>query len=428
MASPNDISTRRLSIAKQIYLQGYFHALKNTAVDDITGILSFDQCAEILVKSALLDNNKKINGTFPELLQKLKDVFSSNNLISEISILHTTRNNVQHSGTIPAHDEVIRFRNSVKEFFSEVCVEIYENKIDFESISMAFLIKGLPVKFIIQEMEKAYSELNYVDCEYYAKKAVLTHIELLEQNIGFTGSDERNNFLRFEKPWFDIGYSFSNRNILDDVVSDIQESQNKINEKIEDYIEKLHDYLTNLESNFSSIIHHLILGELHSDAINLFGNNFIPIYNKYSSFESTKPTLSDFQIIRNPNATQQNSDNARTLAYKIIFSTQNKLSKYFSLGSLFIYDNYIVKDDSKKKLHLGCIFELSNTKYVLGIKDLAGNTVKTMELKHNNGIQVIQLSELKNEEFNAYVTFNRDNYDYSVKAFSINFSKEKSGE
>ena len=384
----HETSLRRLALAKEIYMQSGIHVLKNASVDNISAILSLDQCVEMLVQSSLADKNKKYKGFRPELIKQFETIFSSTNLVAEITALHELRNNVQHSAIIPSHDEVVRFYNSVKIFFSEVCEKIYENEITFDSISLSFLIIGHPTNFIIKEMERAYGEGRYVDAKYYAQKAVMTHIELIEANMGIVGFYERKRFLATSFPPTTTSSSvYPEEDFLEDIVEAIND-QDSFNSDTEHYLDELHDYLKNLESSFSAMSHRITLETFLDDAQKLFGLSFHRFRTKHEYGVPPSPNLSGFSIIRSTEKISKDQvDQARSLAYKIILGTQYKITTRKILRQFYVYDSYLVKNNDGYDYCLGCtFFAAEGTDYYLHIKNKDKKIVKTEEILTNDGL------------------------------------------
>jgi hypothetical protein len=116
------------------------------------------------LKGVILQNNIPLDRfkTFPALVKDIlglkKNV--SNAIIEQIKALHDLRNNVQHQAVIPSLDEVIKHRNTVSLFIDDICNTFYNNSITFDSISLNYLVDTQIERIILDEMEKAISELG----------------------------------------------------------------------------------------------------------------------------------------------------------------------------------------------------------------------------------------------------------------------------
>jgi hypothetical protein len=183
-------SGRRLSIAKELYLHGYFHSMRRSVSDVMLSIINFDFCAETVVKTVLLDYGVSIERqkggfkTFDELISDLRHAFPSLKYIDEVYSLHKLRNDVQHHSNIPSEQEVSRHKTTIRLFFDEVCQKAYDNTILYDDISLALFVESENEKIILREMEKSYLDGSYDDCIFYGKQAAIYHIMLLRSNLG----------------------------------------------------------------------------------------------------------------------------------------------------------------------------------------------------------------------------------------------------
>lgn len=178
-------SVHRLAVAKETYLQGVSRSARNTSADFIAAIVSFDFSAETLIKTVLLDNGvdfKKVEGrTFSQVMQGLEPFYQNATLLAEIAALHNLCNDVQYSAVVPSSDDVARYLHSLKLFFADICKQVYNDAVTFDSISLALLLDSKIEKIITEQMEISYADRNFADCDYYARCAVVYHIGLLEK-------------------------------------------------------------------------------------------------------------------------------------------------------------------------------------------------------------------------------------------------------
>ena len=177
----SDLSKRRLTIAKEMYLHGHAHASKKSPSDAILSILNFDYCIETILKTVLLDAKGSFPKYFEELIKELTGQYANIGYTSEALSLHKLRNDVQHHGQIPSQHEVERHAITVRSFFDEVCLKAYDGRITFADISLALFVSSEIERIILGEMEKAHNEGRFSDSVLYAKKAVAYHVELLRQ-------------------------------------------------------------------------------------------------------------------------------------------------------------------------------------------------------------------------------------------------------
>lgn len=188
------LTLHRLAIAKEMYLQGETNGNMKSRVNLISAILNFDYAVETALKAVALDNDislyresKKTWGSksFPELVHDILDKKPlSKVIVDQISGLHDLRNNVQHSTLIPSLEEVDKHRHTVRLFFDDVCTVFYNNSINFDSVSLAYLVDNQIERIILDEMEKSISELRYPDAITYARVSLRYHIDLLKKQLG----------------------------------------------------------------------------------------------------------------------------------------------------------------------------------------------------------------------------------------------------
>jgi len=297
-------SGRRLTIAKELYLHGYFHSMRRSVSDLVLSILNFDFCAETIVKTVLIDYGVRIQRqrgsfkTFKELISDLKHSFPSLKYIDEVASLHKLRNDVQHHSSIPSEQEVSRHKTTIRLFFDEVCQKVYESAISYDDISLALFIKTENEKIILGEMEKSYQNGSYDDSIYYGKQAAIYHVMLLRSNIGVPYPHSFSNPFTFSR------------------FGDLRE----VGEVLEQTVERL-----------NWVVDRLCLRE-HYDEINqLLGGRITSPY-----FHWYRGNIQRVQAL--PNEAEQ----TRNLLYEFITSTQD-LIKEQDLKSPFVFDLMVKK-------------------------------------------------------------------------------------
>ena len=199
-----------LSIAKELYIQGNYHAQKKSLSDSMLAILNFDFAAETVLKAVILNSGGSISRqkggfkTFDEILQDFGTLFPTI-YTGEVNNLHKLRNDVQHHANIPSEQEVARHKGTIELFFADVYLKAYNNSITYDSISLALFIDSENEKIILDKMEEEFAKANYPLAVYYAKKAALYHLLLLRSNMDVpTVSHFRNPFSwsgGFQESW-----------------------------------------------------------------------------------------------------------------------------------------------------------------------------------------------------------------------------------
>jgi hypothetical protein len=321
-------SGRKLTIAKELYLHGYFHSMRRSVSDVILSILNFDFCAETIVKTVLLDHGVSIERqrggfkTFDELISDLQRSFPSLRYVDEVVSLHKLRNDVQHHSNIPSEQEVSRHKTTIRLFFDEVCQIVYDSGISYDDISLALFIKSENEKTILGEMEKAFQKGSYSDCIYYGKQAAIYHVMLLRSNMGVP--DVRS----FHNP-----FTFSDFRDLREVGDVLEKTTERLNWAVD----------------------RLCLREHYDEMNQLLGGRITsPYFYWYRG---------DIQRVE---ATQNEAEQTRNLVYEFVTSTQD-LTKEQDLKSPFVFDLVV------KKAEL-------NEDYVIQVGFVSTSTIASVQL------------------------------------------------
>lgn len=80
----SELTLRRLSIAKYMYIRGLSSSKRKSITDSIQVILNFDYSAETVIKAALLHKSHKLEvkgkyKDFPTLAEELNELLRMNN-------------------------------------------------------------------------------------------------------------------------------------------------------------------------------------------------------------------------------------------------------------------------------------------------------------------------------------------------------------
>jgi hypothetical protein len=310
-----------LSIAKELYIRGNFHATRKSISDSILAILNFDFAGETILKAVLLNNGGSIarkNGgfkTFDEIIQDFKNTFP-NIYTEEVNNLHKLRNDVQHHCNIPSNQEVLRHNNTIKLFFDEICQKAYSNTISYESISLALFIESESEKLILKNMDDAFQRKEYSDSVYYSKQAAIYHIMLLRESVEAPGLSKFNSSTFISDDFYPIK----------DVADTIQGIVQKLNWAVDRiYLREHYDSIKNL----------------------LDGN-----ISQNLSWDTKQ------KIVRGQSSLDEAERN-RNIVYEFIVSTQDLIKKQ-DLETPFIFDLSVKKTASPKDfdLQVGVISKL----------------------------------------------------------------------
>jgi len=298
-------SGRMLSIAKEIYIRGYFHSIKKSVSDSILSILNFDYAAETILNAVLLDKSipieRKTGGyrPFDELMQEFKNAFPQINYVTEIISLHKLRNDVQYHCNIPSENEVSRHNTTIRLFFDEICQKVYANSISYSDISLALFIDSENEKSILKAMEEAYQRKDYADSIHYCKRAAVYHVMLLRASMDIT------DLTNFDNPFWssDFGDFCKIGNTLEGIVKQVNWLTNKM--CIREHYDEINKLLGGLLSN--------------------------PYFNYYKG-----------EIDERGQSSPDEAEHTRNLIYEFITSTQD-LIKQNDLPVPFIFDLLLKK-------------------------------------------------------------------------------------
>jgi len=362
----SSLSSRRLTIAKELYLHGHFHSIKKSLSDVILAILNFDFCAETIIKAVLFDANVKLTRpsgrgggfkTFDELISDLRSLHPNLKFLDEVSALHKLRNDVQHQSVIPSEHEVSRHEINVRLFFEEVCKDVYDGALSFDHISLTLFIRSEIGKFVLAEMEKAFQNSKYSDSVYYAKQALIYHIMLLRFNMGAPHTD----------PFFHSPFSSSDLHDLRDVGRFLEQTNECLNWIIDRLC--LQDY-------YDEITH--LLGSKRTSSIYWFRSHHL----------------------KREEVDQNGAEQVKNLVYEFITATQDAI-KESDLDSPFIYDSIIIEGESENEyvVQIGFISVPSVTEAKLEIKEQN----KILDIPLQNGLHKIVIRNL--EKGKRYVLF-----------------------
>lgn len=176
--------TRRLVYVKVLLVHGIEHSEMNTPVDTALALLHFDNAIEMLMRIILEfyhapDLQKE--RTFHDLVNNVKRLIGNKNpeinpdellKIREIKNLHLVRNNIQHLGTIPAAEEVDRFRSLAENIISSVTSNLF--KVQFSELSMGALVKDRRVRELYTRADEVFSSGDYAEAIIFCVAAFET--------------------------------------------------------------------------------------------------------------------------------------------------------------------------------------------------------------------------------------------------------------
>lgn len=160
MRERNDLETRRLVLAKKLYLHGCSHASNKDKVSRMLAIHHFDNAVEIVLRSVAIKQKmepKRKYFNFEDLLKVKNLPFKE-----PIRGLHEARNNAQHYADIPSIDAVVKYKGYVEDFFREICTKIFH--IPYEQLYLFQLIENEKLRKQIFKAEVAFEKGDFKYC------------------------------------------------------------------------------------------------------------------------------------------------------------------------------------------------------------------------------------------------------------------------
>lgn len=372
MSEISELTMRKLTISKYMYLQGLSNSKKKSTVNAIQTIINYDYAVETAVKTALLYKdipltlNKKFKD-FPTLITDIKEFIINETLLREIESLHKIRNDVQHDSRIPSDDDVSRFTITVKYLLDEICATIFLNQVTFESISLTFIIDSQIERIILSEIDKAIESERYSHSVSFAKFLINYHTRIIQEDtpLPYKFSYRTLTFLP----------RFGSRGLLP-IPHEL--------ERIEKGLEIISSYLEGVDEAVKWLISRTILPEYQVEISNVFGSDS---YNRVTETEHS----------------EEKAFRARSLAYKIIAETQWQLKDPEEIKEPQIFYSTIVTKNGFPVLQLGVAY--------IGEVLTSSIDAAYKESKKNFNINVKQGYQ--------EITLDRDILNYGNKALSI---------
>lgn len=358
MSVISEMTMRRLTISKYMYLQGLFYSDKKSYTNAIQAIINLDFAVETALKAALLFkdvqlNSKKGYPDFPILISGIKTYVKNETLLKEIESLHKMRNDVQHDTRIPSDDDVSRYSFLPRYLLDEICATVFDSKITFESISLTSIVNSAIEKIIITELDKALEIKCFDLCVYFANYLIDYHKKLFRKKMQVPYISPFNNptFLRMSG-----GIPLGRSSGL---------------ESYERVFGKLFEYVKNHDEVIKWLVSRSILSE-YSDEIDALDEKV-----RYASLEHTS-FIEDDAIA------------ARKLAFQIITESQWQLNKVRDLEIPQIFYCRIISQENQPFLQIGVASIAPILSSILNAANK--NDKRDFEIKLNNGYQEISLS------------------------------------
>ncbi len=211
----NDLTTKRLAVIKQLYLQGVNQSYE---VEPINGfsILSFHDSVEMFMKLCAEQKGIRIDRhtNFSDYFSKIPDLKGGSPMVS----LNSRRVSLKHSGLLPSKLDIEISRRNTMDFFEENTPIFFGKR--FGEISLISLIKYPSVCEYLEDSQVAINENKYEEAIKISQVAFkeLLHCHHEENSKDFLNPFSEVKSFTFHKSFFikpEIGKRFDK--FVDDV-------------------------------------------------------------------------------------------------------------------------------------------------------------------------------------------------------------------
>jgi hypothetical protein len=164
-----EITSIRLSLVEQLFLYATEQSTGARSLRRrIVAVIGFDLAVENALRAAITALDPKFkpdtDATHPKLVQHANDALARRSYAllpqgAGIAYLHHVRNDAQHNGRYPSEDEVAECRAHARAFLTELITQIWS--IDFQSVSLAGLIRNADVHELLRRAEKEMENRDF---------------------------------------------------------------------------------------------------------------------------------------------------------------------------------------------------------------------------------------------------------------------------
>ena len=351
----------KIALAKEMYILGSSNGKRNTRVDMMLSIQNFDFCVVALIVSSVLQNGKnpkKANGKtklWHELINILKTFYNNKVMITDLDNLHDLRNSIQHGDTVPSKWDIQRFEKITKDFFDDVCSKIFQNKITFNSISMANILKSSHEKEMLTIAEKYIGNKNYSRALHLIITTAIYHYMLIISNL--------------KLPFGKMHASES---------TSITIGKRRLSKDIE-----------TLSTRLQLTINRLAMGEYYLRTLDLLKKSNASLeyaYDSISKLETKKKVTLD------------EVEEAKSILHTIILGTEHLITEKFVVNPPVVYGVFVEEITSTSaKIRYGILHHLSLEKCQLRFYE--NETMKKMKkiikIQKKGGTQTYEISDLE---------------------------------
>ncbi|MGB2728339.1 MAG: hypothetical protein WBD09_07665 [Halobacteriota archaeon] len=177
-----ETETRRLVLAKKLYLHGCSHASNKDEISRMLAIHNFDNAVELVLKCVATNydiqtKKNRLDFGFKDLWNEInqdEDYKKKNEMLPlkmQMFNLHKLRNSIQHQGDIPSSETVIKYKGYSEDFFREVAEKIFD--IPYDTLYLSELIANSELREKVFEAEKSLEKGEYKDSIKLCENALI---------------------------------------------------------------------------------------------------------------------------------------------------------------------------------------------------------------------------------------------------------------
>lgn len=357
-----------LAFAKLMYLEGLKYSNHNTQIDNKFAILNFDLSITTIIIAACLKKNKNIRNEkgktkyFPGLVEILETFYNNSDLIQRINDLHTLRNSIQHGDIIPSKWDIDRYKVLVREFFNDICSEVYNKGITFESISLSKLLKSSHEQQLMELIE------YYMEKECYSHAFNMIIICLLYRYLLIKENIEPESLTRYHQIYV---YPYKQR-------------------KLHGEIHPLQEQFLLLSTGISESLNIIALGEFYHTMNNIIKREVPEIKLESSSYWIGQMTKYYINIKEDQIKTMYEELNT------ILFGTENLITHKTNFSAPIIYDVHI---ENITKSTTDIYFRILSTQPLIDFQLYLNNNIVPYQKEFHINNQHFQLTNLVSKSF-----------------------------
>lgn len=180
----------KLALAKEMYILGCYNGSKDTRTNRMLAILNFDFSVVTIIITSCIYKNVEVKSKqgrskkWDELISGFKTFYNNTPMISDLKSLHEVRNMIQHGGSVPSEFDIKNYQQKIREFFDDVCKSVYEDKLNYDTISIASVLKSDNERLLLQRVERYFENKDYNLALQFIGTVLLYHYLLIQENLG----------------------------------------------------------------------------------------------------------------------------------------------------------------------------------------------------------------------------------------------------